>query len=217
MSTDQPTGPIRRLLSIHAPPWMRRDNGVRLVEGLLGLTGDSMLQAALCAMKSNLLAEPESPYDAVLLVGNDRVMEAYPTDTTATHRARLLGAWEAWGRSGEETSLLDQVSRFGFPNSLLITAVEWSGEVEGSGNRRIWVVLPQISSGSKGEEEVRGVYRLVNKFRAGEERLEDVIGVRSGRLWDFHPTTGEAGTWNSPGVATWGESQAVSYRGLIDG
>src|SRR5690606_24449771 len=128
---------------------------------------------------SNLLAEPESPYDAVLLVGSDRVMEAYPTDTVATHRARLLGAWEAWGRSGEETSLLDQVSRFGFPGALLITAAEWTGEVEGTGNRRIWIILQSISSGTKGEEEVRGVFRLVNKFRAGEERLEDVIGVRS--------------------------------------
>ncbi len=205
--TTPPYGPTRSLLERISPAWVTRYLGERLIQGVIGLLGDTLKESTMAASRSDLLAEPESPYDAVEAQGKDRVIERYPADTNATYRQRVLGAWTAWGQSGVTSALLDQVSRFGFPNALLKVPSDWDG-ANGYGSRKFWIILPSITEGSAGEDEVRAVFRLVNKFRAAEERVADVVGIRTGGYWG----DGVGGTWGDGIGGTWGDASAVSYR-----
>jgi hypothetical protein len=209
MSLPLPSGPFRELLERVSPRWILRRMGERFSHGFIGLTGDLILQSAVCAVRSDLLLEDESSSDAVALLGRERVLDRDPLDTNATYRARVLGAWEAWEGAGAEPSLLAHLARIGLGDAVLLTDSYWTGDTDG-GARRIWIILPEIEEGSDGEAEVRATFRIVQKFRAGEERLEDVIGIRTGGLWDYPG----GGTWDDPpwSTGTWDGQEAVSYR-----
>ena len=79
-----------------------------------GLAKDSVADIATQAVKSRLIAT--CPTDAIVPIGNDRGLERVPGETTASYRARLVGAWEAYAWAGTAKGILDQLAIAGYSN-----------------------------------------------------------------------------------------------------
>jgi hypothetical protein len=217
---DPTTGPFRQLLRNFSPPWVLRYYGERLSQGMIGLLGDLLGEAGVAAVVSPMLAEEDSPPDAVGMVARSRMLDRYGADTTQTHRARTLDAWDAWTGAGTRESILGQLTAFGFENAYILTMGEdvGGGPFLGDGNtalpRRFWILLTLEGAEDTPEPSALSaqVFRLANKFKAGEERVADVTVMSVGRVWDFHLVTGLPHTWDDPGpgIDTWDSSAGVS-------
>lgn len=212
MAGEPISGPFRQLLRRFSPAWIIRTNGERFTQGMIGLVGDIILEAATSALTSSLLADPDSPSDAVTKVAADRRIDRYPTDTTETHRARTLGAWDVWSNPGTEQAMLDQIYLFGYPEAFLLAIVDVAQP------RKFFVIV-----GIEGDDDAPPaadlaveIFKIVNKFRAAEERADDVSIVTKGRTFGIHPQTGLVHTFGDwgPGITTYGDSSGVKYRDI---
>lgn len=81
---------------------------------LCGFTGDTLADAMSIASRMALLRDPMSPDDVLPLIGDERSMPRYPTESAVSYRARLIGAWKAYGAIGEGT-IPEQFRIAGFP------------------------------------------------------------------------------------------------------
>ena len=220
---DPTTGPFRQFLRNFSPPWVLRYYGERLSQGMIAMLGDLLGESGVAAVVSPMLAEEDSPPDAVGMVARSRMLDRYGADTTETHRARTLDAWDAWTGAGTRESILGQLAAFGYPTAnVLAMGDDLGGEpFFGDGDtdlpRRFWVVLSASVTLGVAQELAKQVFRLANKFRAGEERVADVTVVYAGRVWDYHLTTGLPHTWDDPGpgIDTWDSSAGVRYRETV--
>ena len=180
---------------------------------MVGLVGDVILESATAALVSSLLADESSPPDAVTKVAADRRIDRYPTDTTPTHRARTIDAWNVWENAGTEAAMLEQIVLFGYPDTYII------GIIDVALPRRFFVVttIENITGAPPPTQLVVEIFNIVNKFRAGEERADDVTVMTAGRTFDIHPLTGLPHTFDDPGpdIDTFDSSTGVTYRETI--
>lgn len=214
------TGPFRQFLLNFSPPWVLRYLGERLTQGMVALTADLLGEYAKRAGGGPMLRDENSPQDAVTKVAASRMIERYSTDTNETHRARTVAAWTAWEYAGTETGILDQITLLGYPGTWMFVMGEdgWTGDGNTALPRRFWLVFTTEGTGilTAGSDIARSIFRVANKFRAGEERVADVTVMSAGRTWDTHPVTGLSHTWDSPGpgISSWDSSVGVTYRSL---
>lgn len=87
-----------------------------------GLMGDIIMEGASQAIQGPWLRSGFQPPDALPLVGNERRMPRYPSDTDATYRERLAEAWSTYGRGGNEGAIIEQLIAFGLTNPVVIPA-----------------------------------------------------------------------------------------------
>lgn len=213
MTIAPTSGYFRLILQHFSPAWVLRKYGERLTQGMLGLLGDMLAESASAALVAPLLADEDSPPDAVTKKAAERKIDRYPTDTTTTHRLRTLDAWNIWEGPGTVSAIAQQVALLGY-SSVQILKEYVRDDIY---PRRFFVAVS--TEGMTGipalADIATEIFRIGNTFRAGEERLNDVTILSAGRTWDVYPPTGLTGTWDSPeGVTTWGDSSGVSYRDL---
>jgi hypothetical protein len=82
---------------------------------LCGLTGDLIHDGMAIALKLAWLADTESPDDVLPLVGSERRLPRYPSETPVQYRARLLDAWNAYRFAGAEPTIVQQFEYAGYP------------------------------------------------------------------------------------------------------
>jgi len=80
---------------------------------LTGFVGNQLFEGMGLALKAAWLREPESPDDVLPIVGGERRMPRYPVETPASHRARLLDAWDTYIYAGTEGILTAQLAAAG--------------------------------------------------------------------------------------------------------
>jgi hypothetical protein len=213
------TDPWRRFLLNYTPDWLLYnerlplpDFGERLTQGWLGLAGSILLETARGAVAAALL-EDDAPDDAVAIKGRERTTDRYPEDTSATHAARIKTSWSTFGDAGTDAMMLEQLALIGHAVAYLIGVTD-----DPARPRRFYAMVSTEGDPSPPDPEkrVRLIFRVLNKFRAGEERLVDATVLTAGRTWDLHPATGLPHTWDSPGpgITTWDSSAGVTYRDI---
>jgi hypothetical protein len=104
-------------------PWAQSEWGAKLT-GFVGLRFDGLAQAVTEAVICPWLLEETSPDDILPMLGRERNMPRYPAETTARHRTRLHGAWDAWEYAGSEIGILGQFTELGLA-ATLYTEAEW--------------------------------------------------------------------------------------------
>ncbi len=94
------------------PPWLLGPNG-RTWLTAIGRSLDDNAERARQAVKARF---PNlAPDDALAVLGEERGMPRGPGETTASYRARLLGAWDAWTWAGTPYGMLRQLLAAGYP------------------------------------------------------------------------------------------------------
>ena len=91
-----------------APFWLRQPNGQRWLESH-GLMKDAVVAETKEAVKARF--PTYCPPDALTALGVERGLPRYDTDTDATHRARLLDAWNLWRWGGTAKGILNELVR----------------------------------------------------------------------------------------------------------
>ena len=104
---------FRDLLSNLSPRWLRGEWGTRLVQGGIGLTADSIAEAAVIAFRSGLILSDACLDDALGALGGERGLRRFAADTTRTYRARVWRAWEAYAKAGTASAIISQLEAFG--------------------------------------------------------------------------------------------------------
>lgn len=201
------------------PTWLREKYGERFV-GLIALFADFSSQALEEAFRAAWLAEDTSPDDILPLVGAERNMPQYPSETAAQYRTRLLDAWDAWEKAGTEQALLDQLNALGvgaeiYTNAEMlrepvlhpITGTTWWS--------RFWVVLtsaPGFGAGTtfnsgatfgdgtlfgiSGDPDVISAIRaIILKWKAAHEYAGGVIVTTGGILFGTGRTFNDGATF----------------------
>src|SRR5690606_29819463 len=148
------------------------------------------------AAKAHLLRTPDSPPDALPLIGAERQIERAPAETDAQYRARLLAGWTLWGEAGTPSFAANALAPFGVPESAVTvryTPDGWQGDLNVDNWSRFWVILTgpdlpweilicgtgwrcgdDITCGTTARPvDVAAIRRFMRKWKAGHE-----IGVR---------------------------------------
>lgn len=118
-------GPIRTMLANMSPTWLSREFGEKMVVGLMGYTGDTMLDAATLGLKAPWLREDTSPDDALEYVGDEQNTPRYPGETNPGYRGRLLEPFTFWESAGRETTIIGELANLGI-TAHVYTDAEWS-------------------------------------------------------------------------------------------
>lgn len=116
---NSPLGTIRRLIEDNSPSWASGDLGSGFFGVLFGLVGDSINTGLALCLRMPWLAESTSPDDVLPLVGSERRMPRYPHESAQSYRARLLGAWDAYGLGGDESAIETQLAAYGYPGKVV--------------------------------------------------------------------------------------------------
>lgn len=225
MPTEE--GPTRKMLRSMSPTWMLREWGEKFTIGLLGYTGDAMLEAATLAVKAPWLLEASSPDDAVEFQAEETGIQRYPGETLAAHRARVQSPWDAWtfagtkdGHGGSGQGLEGQLELLGYPNAYTLANYEFSIDGDAANWSRFVVIIPQSDHsfgdpdtwGTVGRtwgdggvwgsdatsDQIRALRRLIRQWKAGHETCPVILAMRDGYIWG-----GPGLTWGQASL-TWG-------------
>lgn len=124
------------------PTWLRGTWGGAFVD-TIGLVFDAIQEANYEAGAANLLDAPTFPADALPLVGSERNIERYPSETDAQYKARVRGAWTAWPQAGTKGGILSQLSAGAF-TAAIMEAWDWNWDGPFATNpnwSRFWTVI----------------------------------------------------------------------------
>jgi hypothetical protein len=112
-----PPKTFRELVEAESPPWLLGELSGAFEGVILGLMADTIAEAMGAAVRMPWLLEPLSPPDVLPFIGSERRLPRYPGETEAQYRARLHGAWEAYEFAGDESSILGQLAKAGYPGA----------------------------------------------------------------------------------------------------
>lgn len=113
---------------------------------LHGLTGDLNAQGMSIAARMPLLKDSLSPDDVLPLIGDERGMPRYPSESIASYRKRLVAAWQAYSTVGEPT-IPAQFAAAGYPGATIIfdpAALGPNGEAAPYWSQ-FWIYFPYSS------------------------------------------------------------------------
>lgn len=144
------------MLTHMSPTWLAREFGEKMVLGLMGYTLDAHLEASTLALKAPWLLEDTSPDDAVSEQADETQIEQYPSETEASHRARVVTAFDAYEFAGTEDGHGDpgqgiegQLILLGYPNAFTLADYEIDFDDESTSHvppgvnwSRFWVFIP---------------------------------------------------------------------------
>ena len=194
------------------PTWLRGEWGGKLVE-LFGFTFDSIQEANYEAGAAGFLDAPTFPADALALVGSERNIERYPSETDATYKARVAGAWVAWPQAGTRGGLLSQLTAGAF-TATIYEMWDWNWDGPSSSNpnwSRFWVVISNHGwtrttwgdgrtwgAGTWGstasQAEAQTLLRIVRKWKPAH-MVAITIVVMDDSAWAL---INPLGTWGNP-------------------
>ena len=179
--------------------------------------GDLLSHVQTVAMRQGLLLDDGSAEDTLHLFGAERGMPRYPGETEAGYRARLHGAWDAYGVGGSDGGIIAQLEAAGYTGAAIYTARDdwYPGDPDWS---RYWVVIqlgthsvtgPGVAWGggrewgdgwlwgiATGADDVTTVAAIVGKWNPVRWRCVGLVFVGAGVAWGTI-------SW---GAFTWGGS-----------
>lgn len=106
---------FERFVETVTPTGLRGTNGLRLVQTLYGFTANVTVEAARLATKLSWTKSLEQPDDALVLVGEERILNAMPQESPASYRARLANAWVLWEKAGNPATIEALLAAGGYP------------------------------------------------------------------------------------------------------
>lgn len=202
--------------------------GQAFVGALHGFLADGIAAAASQAVRSPWMTLKDQPDDALAPIGSERNMPRYPGESTASYRARLHGAWRAYARAGDESSILTQLAAAGYAGAVIFDA--WTTAIypplDCNGNRwwsRFIVFFPvgapnvpgppktwdsfswddgtvyDMTGNSDAVATIRGI---VAKWKPVRWRFSGLIFQLSGFAYD------EGRKWDEPGLS-WDGSNII--------
>lgn len=102
-------------------PWRLNPLALQFIAVAIGIPATAVAQALSEAWLARCMRQPSSPNDALPLIGSERSMNRYSTETNDGYRARLGDAWNAWQKAGDESAIVDTLSSVGFPGARVET------------------------------------------------------------------------------------------------
>lgn len=154
-----------------SPPPFLGEWGSLFLGIVFGLTGDSLLEAMSVAHRSPWLLDEQSPDDVLGLIGRERRLPRYPSETNDQYRARLHGAWDAYKFAGDESSILGQLTTAGFGGAEIYDAWQWPTRGEPGHWSQFWVFFPA------GTHTVNGIPVVGGGWVIGDGTLVGVEGI----------------------------------------
>lgn len=123
----------------NAPTWLRGTWGGKLTE-MFGFLFDTIEETNFEAGAAGSLEAPTFPADAIGLIGSERNMERYNSETDDQYATRIHGAWVAWPQAGTRNGLLSQLAGAGF-DAEIKEMRDWDWDGNAANWSRIWVVI----------------------------------------------------------------------------
>lgn len=194
----------------HAPTTLRGTWGEKFV-GLFGFLFDAIVDANYEGGASASIEAPTFPDDALPYVGSERAIERYPSESTATYKERVQGAWVAWPQAGTLGGVLSQLTAAGF-DAEIKEMKDWDWDGDAANWSRFWVVLHNTGwnrttwgdgrvwgEGVWGcdapRDEVHALRRLLQKWKPAHV-VCIVVAVLDEVTWAAEQPDG---TWGDPG------------------
>ena len=191
------------------PTWLRGTWGGALTE-LFGFMFDVIEEEVFEAGAAGMLDAPTFPADALPHVGSERAIERYPSETDATYKARVKGAWVAWPQAGTIGGLLSQLTAGEF-TAAINEMKDWDWDGDAANWSRFWVVITdhgwsrnRWGDGRKWGEGVWGatatqaeahtLLRIVSKWKPGHV-VAIIVIVMEDVAWAADLPDG---TWGNP-------------------
>lgn len=179
---------------------------LRVVTGVFDAVTAEQEAAAWCG--SPLYA----PNDALEPIGWERGIERGPSETNASYRARLHGAWDAWEWAGTVSGVESQLVAYGLDPVIIEaraidpTDANWS---------RFWVVLPvggHSYVGSVSADEQLTLRRIIRRWKDCHTVCVDISVIMSGRLYGYPDDGLTYAQANAQGM-TYGDAVTVRFAG----
>lgn len=123
----------------NCPTWLRGTWGEYLI-GTFGFVYDAIQETHYEAGAVASLDAPSFPIDALPHVGSERNIERYASETDATYKARVRGAWVAWPQAGTKNGLLSQLTAAGF-DAEIMEMKDWDWDGDADNWSRFWVII----------------------------------------------------------------------------
>lgn len=133
------TQQYRRWIKLFMPASLQTEVASRLAE-LYALVTDLLVETMTSAVYASSLASGQVAADAMTLIGNERGMPRYPTETDFSYNARLLSAWTAYTYAGTDPSLLAQYTALGL-TGYVRDMRRWTWDANAAWWSRMWVVF----------------------------------------------------------------------------
>lgn len=204
-------------------PGFLRDARARAYLEELGGQKDALLEKAAEAIRARLIALATD--DALNVLGVERGLPRYSSDTTSTYRARVQGAWNYWAGAGTVKGLVDTIALAGY-TATIIEAFRYDpigkyadfsvilhktgdpvGEF-GTGLPKWGVAGRKWGSGGKwgvnNNFNAENIVRLILRFKSTHSRLRSVIyKTGTSKVWGEPGRWGVAGRkWGGTGTST---------------
>lgn len=195
-----------------APPWESGPVGELWVQAL-GFIHDLSAEYAVQAVKAGQIRSNTFHVSGLPLIGSERQMPRYPSETDTAYLNRLRGAWEAWAAAGNFNAIIDQLAVLGLtaeiweqgqkgPAPDQDSSVIWDWDDNLDNWSRFFVVItshPWTDDGDWGdpgtwgdggtwgstatEEEVQTVQQIATHWKAAHTVYPHVIVVLDGVGW----------------------------------
>lgn len=111
-------GTWKRWFYDYGPDMVRRTWGSRMFVGVFGGLFDRVSESLRDAIVGSYHKSDTGPaYDAPRLLGLERSMPQYPTETWAQYVSRLQTDWATWELAGDENTIINQLALAGAPGA----------------------------------------------------------------------------------------------------
>lgn len=117
----------RDLIVSISPTVFRGYYGERLAGELCAWQCDLIAAGATEAVKSAWVKQSTNPDDSLTLLGSESLLEAYPGETPAQHRARIADRWSTWQFAGDESSIESQLGKAGYVGARVVFFADRAG------------------------------------------------------------------------------------------
>lgn len=122
--------------------WARGYYGERLT-GWIALMSDLISDGATAATQARF--DTYAPDDALPYIGDNKQIERYAIDTTATYRARLLRGFSTWEMAGTRAAIVTQFRAAGYPDAQIYEPKDWPSRPVVGYTSQFWVVIPDAT------------------------------------------------------------------------
>ena len=176
-----------RLFRDLAPRRFAQERGQKFVFGFSSV-GDVILDGTTEAVGARFPSFCAT--DALQYLGRDRRLVRGPNEATASFRARLKGAFDAWTLAGTVSGLTGQLEAFGLTGFVVIENHQWDDPWPHDPDNwsRFWVVVPEgghpwtTSIPSDDEQTLR---KIIRAWKPAHTICVEFIAITGGRLVDF--------------------------------
>lgn len=176
-----------------APSWLLAEYSGAFFGFALELVQDAVQQISSDAVAMAWLKDPKSPDDVLPMIGSERRMPQYPSESTTNYRDRLWHAWDAYEHGGSATAVNEQLAAAGFPGQVVYGGPMWQPDYYS----QFWVFFPY------GSHTVTSQGPAIGSFSVGDGTIIGPEGITVEQLYSLRQL-----------IKKWKHSQWIC-RGLI--